>query len=189
MRVARAVVVSDAARKTLIKWATGRTVAVRVAQRARIVLLAADGMMNKDIAVQVGTDRRTVARWRQRFAELGPAGLEKDAPRGGRPATQRARVARKIVKATLETTPPNATHWTTRTLAQHLGVSRSMVHRVWQANQLKPHLVRTFKLSDDPHFTEKLIDVVGLYLDPPDHALVLCLDEPSTVSSPLHPHQ
>jgi transposase len=140
-------------------------------------------MMNKDIAVEVGTDRRTVARWRTRFAELGPAALEKEAPRGGRPATQRARVARKIVKTTLETTPPNATHWTTRTLAAHLGVSRSMVHRVWQANQLKPHLVSTFKLSNDPHFIEKLTDVVGLYLDPPDHALLLSVDEKSQIQA------
>jgi transposase len=183
MRVAREIVLTDDDLQTLSRWAAGRSTPVRVAERARLVLLAADGMMNKDIAVQVGTDRRTVARWRNRFAELGPAGIQKDAPRGGRPATERARVARKIVKATLETKPANGTHWTTRTLAKHLGVSHSMVHRVWQANQLQPHRVKTFKLSNDPHFVEKLIDVVGLYLNPPAHALVLSLDEKSQIQA------
>lgn len=183
MRVACAIVLTDDDRLTLSKWAAGRTTPVRLVQRSRIVLLAADGMMNKDIAVQVGTDRRTVSRWRNRFAELGPAGIQKDAPRGGRPATERHRVARKIVKATLETKPAQATHWTTRTLAKHLGVSHSMVHRVWQASELKPHLVKTFKLSNDPHFVEKLIDVVGLYLNPPEHALVLSLDEKSQIQA------
>jgi transposase len=183
MRVACEIVLTDDDRQTLSRWAAGRCTPVRLAQRARLVLLAADGMMNKDIAVQVGTDRRTVGRWRNRFAELGPAGIQKDAPRGGRPATERARVARKIVKATLETKPANGTHWSTRTLAKQLGVSPAMVHRVWQANQLKPHLVKTFKLSNDPHFVEKLIDVVGLYLNPPAHALVLSLDEKSQIQA------
>ena len=135
---------SDEDHRTLSKGAGGRQTPVRLAQRARIALLATDGTMNKGIAVEVGTDRRTVARWREQFAQLGPAGLEKEAPRGGRPATQRSRVARKTVKATFATAPPKAMHWSTRTLAEHLGVSRSMVHRVWQANQLKPHLVSTF---------------------------------------------
>jgi transposase len=183
MRVARAIVVSDEDRLALSKWAAGRTTPVRLAQRSRIVLLAADGMANKDIAVEVGVNRRTVSRWRGRFAELGLAGIQKDAPRGGRPATERNRVARKIVKTTLETKPPNATQWSVRTLAAHLGVNRSMVHRVWQANQLKPHRVATFKLSNDPQFVEKLLDVVGLYLNPPEHALVLCLDEKSQVQA------
>jgi transposase len=183
MRVACAVVLSDDERLDLSRLAAGRSTQVRVAERARIVLLAADGMMNKDIATQVGTDRRTVARWRDRYVELGLEGILKDAPRGGRPATKLAGVARQIVDTTLQVRPEDATHWTVRTLAEHLGVSRSMVHRVWQANRLKPHLIETFKISNDPHFVDKLIDVVGLYLDPPEHALVLCVDEKSQIQA------
>ena len=183
MRVAPLVVLTDDERQTLSKLAAGRSTQVRVAERARMVLLAADGMMNKDIAAQVGTDRRTVARWRTRYVALGLGGLRKDAPRGGRPATKLAGVARQIVDTTLQAKPEDATHWTVRTLAAHLGVSRSMVHRVWQANQLKPHRIETFKISNDPHFVDKLIDVVGLYLDPPEHALVLCVDEKSQIQA------
>ena len=161
MRAARAIVLTDDDRQTLSKWAVGRSTAVRLAERARIVLRAADGMMNKDIAVQVGTDRRTVSRWRNRFAALGLAGIQQDAPRSGRPAPERDRVARQILKATIETQPANATHWTTRTLAKHLGVSHSMVHRVWQAHELKPHLAETPKLSSDPHLVAKLRAALG----------------------------
>ena len=118
-------------------------------------------------------DQQTVARWRRRFAAHGLGGIEKDAPRGGRKPTRRDRVARRIVEKTTQEPPPNATHWSTRTLAGALGVSHMMVHRVWQANGLKPHLTRNFKVSNDPRFAEKLMDVVGLYLNPPEHALVL----------------
>jgi transposase len=163
--------------------------------RAQIVLLAATGRRNKDIATEMGTDRFTVARWRTRFAEMRLAGIEKDAPRSGRKPTARNRFARRIIERTTKGPPPHATHWSTRTLARELGTSRSMVNRVWQANGLKPHLVRTFKLSNDPQFVEKLVDVVGLYLNPPEHALVLCVDEKSQIqaldrtqrSLPLYP--
>jgi len=151
--------------------------------RAKIVLLAATGKMNKDIATEVGTDRLTVARWRSRFAQMRLAGIEKDAPRSGRKPTARNRFARRIIERTTKGPPAHATQWSTRTLAKELGTNRSMVNRVWQANGLKPHLVRTFKLSNDPRFVEKLVDVVGLYLNPPEHALVLCVDEKSQIQA------
>jgi transposase len=163
--------------------------------RARIVLAAAAGQRNNEIAAHLKTTRKTVGEWRTRFAESGLAGIEKDAPRGGRPATGRDAVARRIVEATTQTKPDHATHWSTRTLAQKLRVSASMVHRVWRANGLKPHLVKPFKLSNDRQFVAKLVDVVGLYLNPPEHALVLSCEEKSQIqaldrtpkSLPLYP--
>jgi transposase len=163
--------------------------------RAKIVLLAADGLMNKQIAEQLGARCKTVCLWRSRFVEDRLAGIEKDAPRGGRPPLSRDALARTIIEKTIQARPDNATHWSTRSLAKELGTSRSMVNRVWQANGLKPHLTRTFKLSNDPRFVEKLIDVVGLYLNPPERALVLCADEKSQIQAldrtqkglPIHP--
>jgi transposase len=195
MRVACPIVLTDDEQKTLQRWSRGRSVPVRLMARSRIVLLAASGEMNRDIASAVGTDEQTVGRWRKRFAERRLAGIEKDAPRSGRKPTRRDQVARLIVERTTQTVPANATHWSVRTLAKELDVSESMVQRVWKANGLKPHLVRTFKLSNDPEFVEKLIDVVGLYLNPPEHALVLCVDEKSQIqaldrtqpSLPLYP--
>ncbi len=148
-----------------------------------MVLMASKGMLNRDIAEAIGTNSHTVARWRGRFVEKRLAGIEKDAPRSGRKPTLRRRVARLIVERTTQTTPDDATHWSVRTLAKELDVSPSMVHRVWKANGLKPHLTRTFKLSNDPRFVEKLVDVVGLYLDPPEHALVLSVDEKSQIQA------
>jgi transposase len=139
--------------------------------------------MNKDIAQGVSTSLETVARWRRRFAEKRVPGLEKDAPRSGRKPTLRQSVAQRIVERTTRSVPANATHWSVRTLAKELGVSRSMVHRVWQASRLKPHLTRTFKLSNDRRFVEKVMDVVGLYLNPPEHALVLSVDEKSQIQA------
>ena len=195
MRVACPIVVTADERTALERWARGRSTAVRVAMRAQIVLLAATGMRNKDIATEMGTDRFTVARWRTRFAERRLTGIEKDAPRSGRKPTARNRFARRIIECTTNSPPAHATHWSTRTLAKELGTNRSMVNRVWQANGLKPHLVRTFKVSNDPQFVRKLVDVVGLYLNPPEHALVLCVDEKSQIqaldrtqrSLPLYP--
>jgi transposase len=154
---------------------------MRLVRRAQIVLAAADGKQNIEIAEELGIERTIVGRWRNRFVERGLAGLEKDAPRGGRPAD--TELARKIVEYTTQRKPPNATHWSTNTLAAALGTSRSTVSRVWRANGLKPHLVRTFKVSNDPNFVEKLIDVVGLYLNPPEHALVFCVDEKSQIQA------
>lgn len=183
MRVAQEVRLTKKERITLQRWAQGRRVAVRQQERARMILHAADGSSNKEIAVALGVKALTVGRWRSRFAELRLAGIEKDLPRGGRPRAQREQVESRIIRKTTQETPENATHWSTRTLAQELGVTQSMVHRVWKANGLKPHMVRTFKLSRDPHFEEKLIDVVGLYLNPPEKALAISADEKSQIQA------
>lgn len=194
MRVAKAITISDEERKTLQKWARGRSTPARLVLRAKIVLAAAAGKLNQEIAAEYGTGMKTVCMWRNRFAKSGLAGIEHDAPRGGRPS-QSAEQAAEIVRVTTTQKPHAATHWSTRTLAKHLKVSRSMVHRVWQANRLQPHRTKTFKVSNDPNFAEKVVDIVGLYLNPPEHALVLCVDEKSQIQAldrtqkglPIHP--
>lgn len=183
MRIAPEVNVTDEDRKTLERWARGRSTPVRLAQRAQIVLMAAEGLQSKAIAADLGVTPALVGRWRRRYVAQGLAGIEKDAPRSGRKPTSRDAVARKIIETTLHQKPQAGTHWSTRTLAEALGTTQSMVHRVWKANNLKPHLSRTFKLSNDPNFIEKVVDVVGLYLDPPEHALVLCCDEKSQIQA------
>jgi transposase len=183
MRRACQITLSDADRTILERWSRGRSTQARLVTRACVVLAAAEGKQNKDIALELKIARGTVARWRDRFAESGIAGLEKDAPRGGRPPKARDDLVRRIIEMTTQQKPTNATHWSTRTLAEALGTNRSLVNRVWRANGLKPHLCRTFKVSNDPHFAAKLIDVVGLYLDPPEHSLVLCVDEKSQIQA------
>lgn len=183
MRVAATVTVTEEQRLTLQRWARGRSTPVRLMQRAQMILMAADGTQNQEIARTLGVQPSTVSRWRQRFAEHGLAGIEKDAPRGGRKPTQQRRWTQRIIETTLHQSPPNATHWSIRTLAKYLGVRPNLVYRVWKAHQLKPFQVRTFKLSRDPKFVEKLLDVVGLYLNPPEHALVLCCDEKSQIQA------
>jgi transposase len=158
-------------------------VEARLVLRAKIVLAAAEGKENKDIAVELETLRKTVGLWRKRFAQERLAGIEKDAPRGGRPATTKQALAPKIVAATTQERPPQATHWSTRSLGKHLGVSPSLVQRVWKETGLRPHLVKTFKVSNDPRFAEKLVDIVGLYLNPPEHAIVLCVDEKTQIQA------
>jgi len=183
MRVAIKIKLTEKERATLMRWSRGRSVPARQVLRAKIVLMAADGKMNKEITEALKTDAQTVKRWRTRFAGRGLTGLAKDAPRGGRRPVARERLAGAIIKKTTQERPKNATHWSTRTLANELGTNHSMVQRVWKVAGLKPHLVKTFKVSNDKHFTEKLIDVVGLYLDPPEHALVLCADEKSQIQA------
>ena len=183
MRLAPKIVISDEDRRVLERWKRGRSTPARLVVRAGIVLLAADGKENKDIAQELGTNRLLAGKWRRRFAEKGLAGIQKDAPRGGRKPKVREAAAARIIEWTTRKKPNNATHWSTRTLAAELGVSRSMVNRVWRVNGLKPHLSRTFKVSNDPHFVEKVVDVVGLYLDPPEHALVLCVDEKTQIQA------
>jgi transposase len=183
MRRACTITLTAEDRATLQRWSRSRRIEARLVERARIVLLAAEGRENKDIAGELGVTRATVGRWRHRFADHGIAGIERDAPRGGRPPKTRDELAKKIVEMTTRQKPANATHWSTRSLAEALGTNRSMVNRVWRANGLKPHLARTFKVSNDPRFAEKLLDVVGLYLDPPEHALVLCVDEKSQIQA------
>lgn len=158
------------------------TAPVRDVLRSRIVLLAAQGKSNQEIAVQLGVHRHSVALWRQRFDQQGLRGLEEKV-RCGRKRLYEAEAVEAIVDTTLSTKPRNATHWSTRTLAASVGTSHSTVQRIWSAHQIKPHLLRTFKLSKDPHFTEKLRDVVGLYLNPPEHALVLSVDEKSGIQA------
>lgn len=183
MRVAQALVISDDDRPVLKRWSRGRRVPARLVLRAKIVLLAAAGTLNKDIAAELNTGMKTICLWRYRFAKSGLAGIEKDAPRGGRPATARAALAADIVRKTTTQKPPAATHWSTRSLAAELDTSPSMVQRVWKAHHLQPHRTKTFKLSNDPRFAEKLVDVVGLYLNPPEHAIVLCVDEKSQIQA------
>ena len=183
MRVAPSIKLTKKERATLQRWSQGRMISVRQRDRARMILLAADGMSNQGVAREMGVKTHTVGRWRSRFAELRLAGIEKDLPRGGRPRVQREQQESEIIRKTTQETPKNATHWSTRTLAKELGVTQSMIHRVWKANGLKPHLIRTFKLSRDPHFEKKLIDVVGLYLNPPEKALVISADEKSQIQA------
>ena len=154
-----------------------------VALRARIVLLSADGLPNSRIAREVGVSRPTVILWRERFRQGGPDGLTKIAPGRGRPVTYNADRVKQIIEATTQSKPPGATHWSTRTMAKAQGVSKATVQRIWFAHGLQPHRTKRFKLSKDPHFTEKLTDVVGLYLNPPDKAVVLCVDEKSQIQA------
>jgi transposase len=183
MRRAPVIVLSVDERRYLEKCAGGRRTPARLVLRAKIILLAAEGTKNLQIAERLDTTRQTVGLWRQRYVELGRAGIEKDAPRGGRPNDARQAAEKRIIEVTTQKKPRKATQWSTRTLAKTLGVSRSMVHRVWQANGLKPHLHRTFKLSNDPNFESKLIDVIGLYLNPPEHAMVFSVDEKSQIQA------
>lgn len=180
MRVAPEIVLTDAERAELTKLVRSKLTSVRLVQRARIVLLAAQGLQNKGIAAQLDIGRVQVARWRERYAELRLAGIERDLPRGAPPV--KVDVAR-LVELTTQSKPAVATHWSTRTMAEKLGVSAASVSRHWRAHGLKPHLVRGFKVSRDPRFVEKLDDIVGLYLSPPEHALVLCCDEKSQVQA------
>lgn len=155
----------------------------KVALRARIVLGAAEGQSNARLAREVGVTRPTVLVWRARYAQAGVAGLRKDAPRPGRRKRIDAHQVAAIVNATLHTTPRDATHWSTRTMARAQGVSAATIGRIWHAHGLQPHRTETFKLSQDPDFVRKLRDVVGLYLNPPDKALVLCVDEKSQIQA------
>jgi len=180
VRVAPEIVLTDAQRAELQRLVRSKLTSVRLAQRARIVLLASQGMQSKDIAAELGIGRVQVSRWRERYAESRLAGIERDLPRGAPPV--KVDVAR-LVELTTQSTPEAATHWSTRTMAAELGISAASVSRHWRANGLKPHVVRGFKVSRDPKFIEKLEDIVGLYLSPPEHALVLCCDEKSQVQA------
>ena len=180
MRIAASVTLTPEQRSKLEAYARGRSVAQRLVERARIILLAAEGKQNDEIANQLDIGRHTVARWRVRFLNLGVAGLEKDAPRPGRTPTVNAQ---EIIQKTTQEKPSNATHWSTRSMARAVGVSEASVRRVWQAHGLKPHRVETFKISRDPHFAEKLDDIVGLSSNPPHHAIVLSVDEKSQIQA------
>src|SRR6202162_453711 len=197
MRIAPAITLSPEQRTMLESQARGRSLPVRVAERARIVLLAASGQQDLEIAARMAITPKKVSRWRKRFLALGVVGLQKDAPRPGRKPTIGTRLTKRVVTMTTRQQPTNATHWSTRTMAAAVGISEASVRRIWRAHGLKPHRVETFKISNDPAFAEKLEDIVGLYLNPPEHALVLCVDEKSQIQAldrtqpglPLQPGQ
>ena len=183
MRVAHPIVLEEDVRRKLEQQARGRSTAARVVLRSRIVLLAADGLQNKQIAATLSVAPRMVTLWRGRFLAQGIAGLLKDAPRPGRTPSITTEVAAILIAKTTQSIPANATQWSTRTMAREMGVSKASVSRIWRANGLKPHRVESFKVSNDPLFADKLEAIVGLYLNPPEHALVLSVDEKSQIQA------
>ena len=181
-RAAVAIMLSDTERCELEGLAGRRKTAQGLARRARIVLAAAEGLENKAIVERLGADANTVGKWRRRFAERGLDGLY-DEPRPGAPRKIGDERIAAVIARTLEETPPDATHWSLRSMARASGYAPSTIHRIWQAFGLQPHRSETFKLSSDPLFVEKVRDIVGLYLDPPERALVLCVDEKSQIQA------
>ena len=180
MRVAKAIKLTDVERERLMRIAHAERSEVRLARRAGIILLCADGLDNRLVGEMLGIDRIQVGRWRERFATGGLEALARDRPRGGRkPVVDRA----EVVRLTTQSTPEAATHWSTRSVAAMAGCSDSTVQRIWKQHGLKPHRLRQFKVSRDPQFVDKLEDIVGLYLSPPEHALVLCCDEKCQVQA------
>jgi len=180
---ADALIMTEENRKTLEAWIRAGKTPQRISLRSQICLLAADGESHNAIAHKLNTSRPTVLLWINRFQEKGLTGLSEDAPHG--PSTRRlnSEKVKAIVEATLHTKPKDATHWSTRTMAKAQGVSRTTIHRIWDAHGLQPHRIKNFKLSTDKHFEEKLTDVVGVYLNPPDKAVVLCVDEKTQVQA------
>jgi transposase len=183
MRVAPTIELTSAARLELEKLSRRRTTGVRVMQRSRIILLAAEGVQNKEIAERVGVAPRMVALWRGRFIQLGVEGLLKDAPRPGRTPEISPDIVAQVVASTTQSKPAGATHWSRSSMARAMGISESSVGRIWRAHGLKPHRIESFKVSNDPHFAQKLEAIVGLYLNPPEHALVLSVDEKSQIQA------
>ena len=169
--------------RVLQTWVAARNTPQKIVLRSRIILLAAAGKANRAIAKELEISRTTVILWRNRFQQGGPAALAEDAPGRGRKQTITAAQVQQIVEATLHSKPNAATHWSVRTMAREQGVSPASIQRIWDAHGLKPHRTRTFKLSRDKHFVEKLTDIVGLYLNPPDKALVICVDEKSQIQA------
>jgi transposase len=183
MRHSPVISLSDPDRAHLSKLSRSRATARRVVERAQIILLAADGKQTIDIAAALSLDPRTVARWRHRVHREGVSVIERDRPRSGRtPAISRDVIDAVVRKTTLER-PTDSTHWSTRTMAKATGLSATTIRRIWHDHGLKPHRTRSFKISNDPQFVEKLQDIVGLYLHPPEHAMVLSLDEKSQIQA------
>jgi transposase len=183
MRRAIPIVLDNDQRQQLEELKRGRRVSVRLAERAAIVLHAADGLEDQEIGQRMGMTRQKAGRWRKRYAKLGLAGIEKDAPRPGRKRRIDDQKRAAVVNKTLQEKPEGQTHWSRSTMANATGISDSTVGRIWREHGLKPHLVETFKLSNDPRFVEKLEDIVGLYLSPPEHAIVLACDEKSQIQA------
>jgi len=170
-------------RETLDSWVAASSTPQNIVSRCLVILMAADGLSNTSIAKELVVSRPTVILWRKRFVEGGPEALTRVAPGRGRKKSIKTKTIKALVEKTLHSHPRNATHWSTRTMAKEMGVSHSTVHRIWDIHGLQPHRVRSFKLSRDPKFVEKLTDVVGLYMDPPDKAIVLCVDEKSQIQA------
>jgi len=166
--------------ETLLRWSTSSLQSVRCALRAKMVLMAAAGFVDSVIARELGLGQARVRRWIARYAKLGLKGIEQDAPRGGRPPKINAS---EVVTLTTQTQRVAATHWSTRSMARQVGASAATISRIWRAHGLKPHLSRTFKVSSDPAFEDKLTDIVGLYMSPPERAVVLCCDEKSQIQA------
>jgi transposase/transposase-like protein len=173
---------TDDERATLVRWARRAKSSQALATRSRIVLASSEGLTNVAVAARCGVEPHTVARWRARFLESRLDGLV-DEPRPGRPATITAEQVEAVVVGTLESTPKNATHWSRAKMADRSGLSKSTIGRIWKAFELKPHREDGFKLSNDPQFVEKVYDVIGLYLNPPEAAVVYCVDEKSQVQA------
>src|SRR5262244_1472563 len=183
MRIAPAITLSPEQQAALQQQARSRSLPARVVERAQVVLLAAEGQQDKHIAAGMKITPKKVSRWRKRFLTLGMVGLQQDAPRPGRTPTITASVVRRVVNMTTRQKPANATHWSTRSMARAVGISEASVRRIWHSHGLKPHRLESFKISHDPEFAEKLEDIVGLYRNPPEHALVLCGDEKSQIQA------
>ena len=176
-------VMSPAHEQQIRQWLAAHGTPQQVALRCRIVLGAAEGQSESALARQLGTNRKTVTLWRRRFAQHGPEGLWQIAPGRGRKPRYGPEKIKALMEATLQTKPPGMTHWSCRLMAKAQGVSKSTVSNIWRSHQVKPHRVKRFKLSRDRRFLEKLTDVVGLYLNPPQQAMVLCVDEKSQIQA------
>jgi transposase len=183
MRVAPEVKLSESERAKLLRMSKARSSSIRCRERAAIILLAAVGLQNDEIAQRLGQDRKKVGRWRTRFAQGGIEAIIKDKSRPGRIPPISAAIRSKIIKLTTNKKPDGHTHWSRTTMARQVGVSPSTVGRVWSSAGLKPHRIKSFKLSNDKHFEEKLEDIIGLYLSPPEHAIVLSCDEKSQIQA------
>ena len=177
MRVAPLVKLTEHAERQLARWSRGRSTPQRLVLRSKIVLLAARGWENRRIAMKLRTRQNTVSLWRNRFLSHHIDGITRDAPRPGRKPRISPKKIDEIIDRTLHTKPQGSTHWSTRTLANEMGVSNYTIQRIWHSHRIQPHRQRSFKLSSDPQFNERVRDVVGLYMNPPDKAIVVCMDE------------
>ena len=180
---AEKLIMSAEQRQTLEAWVRARNTPQKIVLRSNICLLASEGLSHNAIAKRLITSRPTVILWTNRFQEQGLAGLSEDAPHGTSKRQIDMEKVKAIVEATLHTTPKDGTHWSTRTMAKDQGVSHATIQRIWEAHGLQPHRLKNFKLSQDTHFEEKLTDVVGMYLNPPDKAVVLCVDEKTQIQA------
>ena len=178
-----AITLTDSDRRALKRMVTNRNTPAKVVWRAQIILASARGLGTGAIVKATGKDKTTVWRWQRRFADEGVEGLKRDKTRPPGRAPLADDLKAKVLTKTATETPPNATHWSVRSMAKQMGISHTSVQRIWREAGIKPHLVKTFKISNDPEFEEKITDVVGLYMNPPDKALVLCVDEKSQIQA------